>query len=279
MEYITSRNNELIKKVRKLLSDGAYRRQEKLFICDGYKLLKEALFWGDVRIIIRTEAAKIPDISPIKARDPRDFPDQARKIQDTRNIREIVIPEEIMKSVAPSKTPQGVLCVCAMRNDYFSAPEEDIKNKKRYLILDGVQDPGNVGTILRTADAFDTDGVFSLPGCADVYHPKTIRAAMGAVFKLKIWPCNIKELGGILKRQGIKLYGAAARENALDIRAADFADSENLAVAIGSEGQGLSDDVLKLCDEMISIPMKEGRESLNAATAAGIILWEAFRDA
>ena len=283
-EYITSRSNDLIKKIRKLLSDGAYRREERLIVCDGWKLLEEAFRWGNIKIITRTDTARLPAWYNNKI--DSNYSDKDNK------IREILIPEEIMKSVAPSKTPQGVLCVCDTP-DYI-APEEELKkniNKKRiYLILDGMQDPGNVGTILRTADAFGADGVFLLSGCADLFHPRTIRASMGAIWKLNIWNMDFIKFADLIKKYKVLIYGAAARDNAADIRGinqanarADLNNLNNLnnnaiAIVIGSEGRGISDEVAALCDGMLKIPMRKDCESLNAAMAAGIALWELSRD-
>ena len=142
------------------------------------------------------------------------------------------------------------------------------------MVLDGVQDPGNVGTIWRTADAFDCDGLVLLPGCADPYGPKTVRASMGAVFRRSVWTCTAQELAEVLQRSDIPLYGAALRDDTLDARAVDYSRA---ALAIGSEGRGLTDEVLSLCRKTIRIPMAERCESLNAAIAAAVLLWEAYR--
>jgi TrmH family RNA methyltransferase len=142
-------------------------------------------------------------------------------------------------------------------------------------VLDGVQDPGNVGTILRTADAFSLDGLFLVNACADLYSPKTVRASMGAVFRCPVWSCGAEELGGLLAQSGIPLYGAALRCDTEDVRSVDFSRA---AVAIGSEGQGLSRELLSLCSRTVRIPMNSRCESLNAAAAAAVILWEMARN-
>ena len=142
-------------------------------------------------------------------------------------------------------------------------------------MLDTLQDPGNVGTILRTADAFHADGMFLVNGCADLYNPKTLRATMGAVFRCPVWTVGVEELSALLKKSGIPLYGAALREDTLDARAVDY---NRCAIAIGSEGRGLTEGVLALCDRTIKIPMSEHCESLNAAAAATVLLWEAARN-
>ena len=175
-----------------------------------------------------------------------------------------------MTSVSPMKTPQGVLFTC--RIPARALPEK--LTGRRYAVLEGVQDPGNVGTVLRTLDAFDADGLFLLPGCADVYSPKTMRASMGAVFRRPVWTCMGQELHTLLRRSGIPLYGAALRPDALDARQADYS---RCALAIGSEGRGLSREVPELCDKTVLIPMSPRCESLNAAIAAAVLLWESWR--
>ena len=142
------------------------------------------------------------------------------------------------------------------------------------MVLDGVQDPGNVGTILRTADAFWSDGLFLVNACADLYNPKTVRASMGAVFRCPVWICTPERLRALLSVSGLALYGAALREDTVDARRADYTRA---AVAIGSESRGLSPELLALCDQTLKIPMSEHCESLNAAAAAAVLLWEMAR--
>ena len=176
-----------------------------------------------------------------------------------------------MKSISPAQTPQGVLSVCGLPGR--TLPEQ--LTGRRYVVLDGVQDPGNVGTILRTADAFHADGLFLVNACADLYNPKTVRASMGAVFRCPVWTCVLEELRALLTKSGLPLYGAALRSDTVDVRRADFS---HCAVAVGSEGKGLSADALAACDLTVRIPMSGHCESLNAAAAAAVLLWEAARD-
>jgi TrmH family RNA methyltransferase len=178
-----------------------------------------------------------------------------------------------MASIAPSKSPQGVLALCRKKE----ARVPDRLLGRRYLVLDGVQDPGNVGSILRTADAFGVDGVFLVHGCADVYAPKTLRAGMGAVFRCSTWVCGVETVGALVKESGLKLYGGAMKAESLDLRALGEQGLEGWAVAIGSEGQGLSAEILGYCDGTVKIPMGEQCESLNAGAAAAVILWELTR--
>ena len=175
-----------------------------------------------------------------------------------------------MASISPHRTPQGLLAVCELPD---TAPPAALA-PGRYVILDGVQDPGNVGAVLRTADAFGCTAALLLPGCADLYSLKTLRASMGAVFRLPAWTLDAETLRALLTAADLPLYGAALRHDTVDVRRRDL---RRCAIAVGSEGRGLSDTVLALCDETLRIPMADHCESLNAAAAAAVLLWEAYR--
>lgn len=249
MEHITSRHNPLMGHIRKLVGSAAYRRETGEFLCDSPKLLQEALLW-------QAEITAVVTISPL----PR-LPEHIRQVQ---------VPEDIMSSISPVKTPQGVLFTCRLPQ----APLPRSLTGRRYVLLDGVQDPGNVGTILRTLDAFDADGLLLTGGCADPYGWKAVRSSMGAVFRRPIYFGSPEELAALLHRSDLPLYGAALREDTVDARQADYT---RCVLAIGSEGRGLSREVLDLCSQTIRIPMSDRCESLNAAIAAAVLLWESWR--
>ena len=175
-----------------------------------------------------------------------------------------------MRSVSPMETPQGVVFSCAMGE--HRPPEALVPG--RYVLLDGVQDPGNVGTILRTADAFCWTA-FLLPGCADLYNPKTVRASMGVHFRSAVWRASLAEAAGLVKQAGLPLYAAALGADTVDMRQADL---RRCGVIIGSEGRGVSQKALELCSRILRIPMAETCESLNAAAAAAVLLWEGARN-
>lgn len=249
MEHITSRHNPLMGHIRKLAGSAAYRRETGEFLCDSPKLLQEALLW-------QAEITAVVTISPL----PR-LPEHIRQVQ---------VPEDVMASISPVKAPQGVLFTCRLPQ----APLPRSLTGRRYVLLDGVQDPGNVGTILRTLDAFDADGLLLTGGCADPYGWKAVRSSMGAVFRRPIYSGTPEELAALLHRSDLSLYGAALREDTVDARQADYT---RCVLAIGSEGRGLSREVLDLCDQTIRIPMSDRCESLNAAIAAAVLLWESWR--
>ena len=250
-ERITSRANPLMTHIRKLASSRSYRAKSGEYLGDGTKLLEEALTWGAaVTTLVYTAAVQLPPLPP--------------------EIRAVEVPEDVMKSISPMEAPQGALFLAKQPDT--ALPEK--LSGSRYLVLEGVQDPGNVGTILRTADAFDADGLFLLEGCADLYNPKTVRASMGAVFRCPAWRCTLEELTGRLQAADLPLYGAALREDTLDARQVDWKRS---AALVGSEGRGLSQAALDACTATVKIPMTSRCESLNAAAAAAVLLWEGWR--
>lgn len=249
METITSRQNPLMTHIRKLAGSAAYRRQTGQCLCDSPKLLREAAQWG-------AEVQTVVSVEPW----PEPLPEK---------VRQVLVPPEVMASISPAKTPQGVLFTCRAPG----LPVPETLPGRRYVVLDGVQDPGNVGTVLRTLDAFEADGLLLTGGCADPFGPKTVRASMGAVFRRPVWTCTGQELHTLLRRSGIPLYGAALRADTMDARAVELSRA---AVAIGSEGRGLTEELLALCDGTVRIPMSPRCESLNAAVAASVLLWEAY---
>lgn len=252
MEMITSKTNSLCVHLRKLASSRSYREETGEFLCDSPKLLREAALWGaPVQALLYTEGVELPP--ELEGRVPR-----LAKVS-----------ENVMRSVSPMETPQGAVFSCRLPDR--RPPEPD--GRPRFLVLDGVQDPGNVGTILRTADAFGA-AVILLPGCADLYNPKTLRAGMGVHFRSAIYRCTLPELTALLREAGLPLYGAALRDDTADVREVDL---RRCAVAVGSEGRGLSAEVLEVCDRTVRVPMDPRCESLNAASAAAVLLWEAAR--
>ena len=251
METITSRHNALLIHLRKLCSSRSYRRRCGEYACDGVKLLDEALRWNaPIKTVLLSEGVEAPAL-----------PD---------GVRAAYLSEELMRFVSPAETPQGALFTAAIRG---CAPPERLP-AGRYLALDGVQDPGNVGTVIRTADAFACDAVFLVGACADLYNPKTVRATMGAVFRQQVWTCTAEELGRLLRESGIPLLGAALRGDTVPLGEAKLS---GCAVAVGSEGGGLSEELLAYCKATVRIPMRERCESLNAAVAASVLLWEMAR--
>lgn len=248
MEEITSRSNPLMTHIRKLTGSRKQRRAAGEMVCEGPKMLREALLWGaDITVVLETEeAGPLPELP--------------------EGVRRVRVPRDLLHAVADTQTPQDLLFLCRIRD--MELPER--LPGSRYLVLDGLQDPGNVGTIWRTADAFGADGLILLPGCADPWSPKTLRGSMGACFRLPLWEAGLPELLVRLERDELPLWATALREGAEDLRQVSL---KRGAVVIGSEGRGVSPEVLAACGRALKIPMRERCESLNAATAASVILW------
>ena len=247
MEYITSRKNPLISHIRRLAADRVYRRSSGEFLGDGTKLLEEAVRWNaPLTAALCTPGVPLPPV---------------------QGLRTVEVPEDVMASISPAKTPQGALFTARLPE---TAPPKKLTGN-RWLVLDGLQDPGNVGTIWRTADALGADGLILVNHCADPFSPKTVRATMGACFRLPVYEAEAEDLPGLLERSGLPLYAAALGEDSVDI---DAARLDRCAVVIGSEGSGVSPELLALSQNKVRIPMRERCESLNAAAAAAVILWE-----
>ena len=250
-ERITSRANPLMVHVRKLAASRAHRYETGEYLGDGVKLLEEAVRWNaPLTTVIHTPGTALPPLAG--------------------NVRVVEVPTDVMRSISPMEAPQGALFLARIP---AQEPPERLTGS-RYLALEGVQDPGNVGTILRTADAFGADGLIFLPGCADLYNHKTIRASMGAAFRLPAWSCTLDRLRALAEASRLPLLGAALREDTADVRAAGLRRS---IVLVGSEGRGLSPEALAACGQTVRIPMVERCESLNAAIAAAVLLWEGWR--
>ncbi len=250
METITSRQNPLFQTIRKLNTSAAFRRQQGLFVCEGPKLLEEAVKWGaDIQTVVAAQGYSGP------------LPGAERTVET---------PQDVLKSISDTQTPQGVVFTCRLHDT--ARPLEP--TGRRYLVLDGVQDPGNLGTIWRTADAFGADGLILVGLCADPFAPKVVRATMGACFRLPVYQSGLVGLERFCAQAGLPLYATALREDTEDVRSVDLTHA---AVVIGSEGRGVSGEMLSLCEKTLKIPMTEKCESLNAAVAAAVVLWEGWR--
>lgn len=246
-ERIVSRKNSLLQQVRRLLTSRKERQSTGLFVADGTKLLQEAVrWWQGLETVILSDGVQA------------DIPE---------GVRVVRVPEDVMKSISPMETPQGALFVCRLPKKREFAPVPGM------LLLDGIQDPGNLGTILRTADAWDIP-VALLEGCADPYSHKVVRASMGAVFRSAVTQTTWEEASRCLGNKNIPVGVTALSDKAIDLRSADLA---KMAVVIGSEGQGVRSEILAQAEQQLIIPMNPRCESLNASIAAAIVMWQMKR--
>ena len=242
-ERITSRKNPLLQQVKKLLASRKDREAAQLYAADGTKLLEEAAKYAALDTVILSDgvAARVPE-----------------------NVRVVRVPGDVMESISPMRSPQGALFLCKLPDQTQFEP------RKGMLLLDGIQDPGNLGTILRTADALNVP-VCLLEGCADPYSHKVVRASMGAVFRTDVIQSTWEEVRRSCEAAGIPVAVTALSDRASDIRNADVSA---MAVVIGSEGQGVRKEILDAADGELIIPMNPRCESLNAAVAATIVMWQ-----
>ena len=244
MTRITSRKNPLLQQVRRLLTSRREREETGLFVADGTKLLREAAaYWPGLDTVILSDGveAEVPE-----------------------SVRVVRVPEDVMADISPMQTPQGALFLCRLPEKSPFRPQPGM------VLLDGIQDPGNLGTILRTADALEIP-VALLEGCADPFGHKTVRASMGAVFRTIPVQTTWREAKEACAAAGIPVAVTALTDRAKDLREAPV---EKLAVVIGSEGQGVRQEILESAGETLIIPMNPRCESLNAAVAAAIVMWQ-----
>lgn len=262
---IESRKNEYIRHLRKLGKSRSYRELHREFLCDGRSLLADALQAGAVITSIlwkegQSEGQAVIEESEMSGRHELPVP-----LRKSGILRQYAAPSDLFDYVSSLENSPGPVFTVRM-----SGREE--RPAGSAIILEDVQDPGNVGTVLRTAAALGIDAVVLCGDCADIYNPKTVRSTMGAVFRQYVHHCG--DPAEFVRKNGLKLYGAALTEDAKDLREVLLKDA---AVCIGNEGHGLSRSLLESCEERLIIPMMPGAESLNAAVAASIIMWEMIR--
>ena len=243
-ERITARKNPLLQQIRKLLSSRKERESTGLFVADGTKLLSEAVkWWPGLETVVLSDGVEV---------------------EVPNHVRVVTVPKDVMESISPMQSPQGALFLCRLPEKKEFIP------KPGMLLLDGIQDPGNLGTILRTADALEVPVVL-LEGCADPYGHKVVRASMGAVFRTPVIQTTWQQVKAACMAAGIPVAVTALSERAEDIRSAQL---NKMAVVIGSEGQGVRKEILQSAQAELIIPMNVNCESLNAAIAAAIVMWQ-----
>ncbi len=249
---IESRANSLVKHLRKLGTSRSYRREKQEFLCDGPKLLEEAYRAG----------ADIHDILV----DANALEKLLERLPWLENKKVSLSAPGILESASAVETPQGVLFSCAIPN---LKPGEH----GRVILLDRLQDTGNMGTIIRGADAFGIDAVIA-EDSADFFNPKTVRAAMGALFRVPVFQTNIVNAIEKCREANIPVYAAMLNREA---KSPDKLNLSRAAVIIGNEGSGVREEIADCADGAVFIPMPGQAESLNAAVAASILMWEMTR--
>ncbi len=261
MILISSSQNPAVKEIKSLKSRRD-REEKGLFYVEGLRIVEEAL----------EENADIVEVAVTE-----EFAADARnagilgKIEVLR-IKTYLFAQKLFKEITDTETPQGILAVMRIRRHEL---ESELDRNGLYVIMDSIRDPGNMGTIIRTADAAGFSGVILSKGCVDVYNPKVLRSTMGSVFHMPVYHAgDMPETIKILKSNGINILVSH-----LDGKASLFeADLRSgAAIVVGSEAEGVSDQLKALADLLVKIPMPGRAESLNASVAAGIMIYEAVR--
>ena len=278
MEIISSKDNKRIKYLRSLLEKGSARKKNRQFIVEGIKLVDEALVYGKVCEIILSESLYEEIIlgglikNVLLADNGKNLIDYVNEGNSTT-----VVSDAVFKTVSETINPQGVVAVVAMPeyeilNEEFLAQTYNKTGKIKLLILEDTADPGNLGTIMRTAEAAGVTGVIMGRGTVDIFNPKAVRSTMGSIFRLPfIYVEDVRETIRELKKYGISFYAAhlKGKQSYKDVKYSDKA-----GILIGNEARGLSPETAELADIYIIIPMQGKVESLNAAVAAALMMYE-----
>jgi TrmH family RNA methyltransferase len=234
------------------------REREELFVCEGVRAVEELL-----RSPLAVKGALV---SPVLAGAPRGA--ELRAQLEAKGVPVLAVSDREFESAAGTESPQGVLAVAEVPERSLTALGAALPPRARLLVLVGIQDPGNVGALLRTAAALGAHAVLAMPGTVDLWNGKVVRSAMGALFHRPAFACDWDALGAFLKDRAIPLWGADAHGEPVDGAAAP----PSLALAVGNEGAGLSDAARSRLARRVAIPIASDVESLNVAVAAGILL-------
>ena len=278
MEIISSKDNKKIKYIRSLLEKGNIRKKNHKFVVEGIKLVDEALEYGKVLEMVLAESLYKEIISgdlsknALLAENGKNITNYVKKTNST-----VVVSDAVFKTVSETISPQGAVAVVEMPE--YELLEKDFLNQAynkngqiKLLILEDTADPGNLGTIVRTAEAAGVTGVIMTKGTVDIFNPKVVRSTMGSIFRLPFaYVEDLKEVIKELKKQGISFY-ATHLKGEKSYKAIKYSDRS--AILVGNEARGLSDEVADLADTYVLIPMQGKVESLNAAIAAALMMYE-----
>lgn len=261
-KVLSSKNNKAIKYIRKLLLSRRERENSSIFVIEGLRLCVSAVESNArIEMFFYTNEAKVNNMEKFD-------------LLFNNSINSFEVTQDIMNYISDTINPQGFLCVCKMLDNHISI--DKINNAGFYVALENIQDPSNMGNILRTAEALGIDGLIISNNSCDIYNPKVIRGSMGALFRMQfVYIEDFLDLINILSNNGIITYASIPSSNALSINKIDFTDGGILF--IGNEANGLTKPLIESCNFKITIPMLGRAESLNAATAANIIMWEMIK--
>lgn len=258
---ITSVHNKCIKEAAALLAKKKERERRGLFVVEGVKLFSEAPAERITQVYIAESA---------RAQLTAQYGEKLKRLPCE------IVSDEVFGKLSDTVTPQGILCLVRQYSYNIEEILSECKKKQMlFILLEDLQDPGNVGTIFRTAEAAGADGVLMSSRTADIYNPKTIRSTMGSIYRVPfLYEADLSSIIKRLRKVGVSVYAAHLSGKA-DYDAYDYRKST--AFLIGNEGRGLQEETVAAADECIRLPMEGKVESLNAAVAASVLLYEAHR--
>ena len=261
--FISSKDNPKIKKLSGLISSKKQRNSEGAFVIEGVRSCTDAIIeWQNGRLDIQ---------SVFCTRSAADMIAQrlgARDLEMMLGDRLFEISDQLAAKVSDEGNTQGAFVIAAFLHKSLSGPLQG----RRYVVLDNIQDPGNLGTILRTADAVGADGVILTNNCTELYNPKVIRSSMGSISRIEVYiERDLEQVISVLKTSKIKSIAAVVREGRL---LSGYSFPDKCAIVIGNEGRGLTDEHISLCDDCVTIDMHGRLDSLNASVAAAVLMWE-----
>lgn len=247
---IESNQNKIIKEVNSLKAKKE-RDKTGLFILEGKRLVDEIPNSWEIKYLLKAESYS----------------------EDINFENVYTVKDSLFEKISETVNPQGILAVCHIKE--FDVTNVDYSNSPFFVVLENVTDPGNMGTLIRTADAAGADGIFLSKGCVDIYNPKVIRATMGSIFHLPIYRnLNLMDLMEDFKNNNVKTLAAHLKDTSTPYKV-DMTTA--CAVIIGNEANGLSDEISEMASDLVKIPMPGKAESMNAGIAGGILIYEAVR--
>ena len=270
-EFISSRQNPHVVLLSKL-AEKKHRYAEGLFRFDGIKLFRDALGRADIFTVVLREPMSVAVSAEVQGGLSRG---------EISEDRLLFVSESVFDTLTEESSPEGIITVAKRLDNlhvFLECSNLDVLSGKKLLLAESIRDPGNLGTVMRSCGALGIDTLILSDDCADLYNPKTVRSSMGALFRLPTVTVpreNMPSLVSALRQRGRRVFAAALRENALRIGELALRDGD--CFVIGNEGHGLSEEIIDACDSAAIIPMTEGSESLNAAAAAAICIWETVR--
>ncbi len=276
-DIITSRQNPTVVRLSKL-PDKKYRKSEGMFCVDGEKLFCEAVNAGlDIRYVVLSKSYSEKHGTESVTERLNGLPNA--------EITVLTVDDGVFEKLTEEKSPEGIITVAktidfSEKYNKIYNNESFFQEKRNTIMLCDMQNPGNLGTVLRCAAAFEIDAVYVNTGCADLFSPKTVRGAMGALFKTPVRMIDdVKGQIADMKRCGVRVYSAALDRDAAELD--KLSEGERLGsvcFVIGNEGRGLSEDIVAATDRAVFIPMCTNTESLNASIASAILMWELYKD-